>query len=68
MQSNLKCCSRLCKKGPERPSSIVKCATLDTRSRKIAFLDASVTCSVADATSEVASELQLDDQGISRAW
>ena len=58
----LEYCFRLCEKEPERSSSIVKCATHDMSSRKIAFLDASGTCLVADATSEVANELQLDDQ------
>ena len=46
----LQFCSRLCEKEPEWSSSVVKCATLDMRSRKIAFLDASVTCLVASAT------------------
>ena len=59
----LEYCSKLCVTEPaERSSSMVECATCDVRSRKITFLDASVTCLVVDAASEVASELQLDDQ------
>ena len=50
------------RKEVERSSSNVKCVTLGLRSRKIAFLDASVTCLVADVVSEMGAQLQRDEQ------
>ena len=55
-------CSRLCEKEFGWSSSNVKCATSDVTSRKIMVLDESAMCRMASAVSEVAAELQHDEQ------
>ena len=56
--------SRLCEKELKGSSSLVTCVTFDMMSRKIMLLDASATCWMAGATSEVASELHSDEQAV----
>ena len=53
-------CSRLCDKEFGRSSSDDECVM----SRKIMFLNAPATCCVASAMSEMALELQLDEQAV----
>ena len=58
----LEYCSRWCEEELEGSSSNVKCETFDMMSRKITLLDASATCWVVSASSDVASELPTDEQ------
>ena len=46
----------------EWPSSVIKCVTFNVMSQKITVLDASATHCVASAMSEVAAELERDEQ------
>ena len=58
----LEYCSRWCEEELEGSSSNVKFERFDMMSRKITFLDASATCWVVSATSDVTSELPTDEQ------